>query len=103
MEEAPAGGYQWLSTHGAPIVGAAGDVVKSAGQAAPPILCYHRERQPSWKTYQLPENGTYRAEIIDTWEMVVTPVEGTFSGRSRVELPGKPYVAVRFTPVASER
>jgi hypothetical protein len=34
-------------------------------------------------------------EVIDTWEMTVTPLEGTFEGRLTVELPGKPYVAAR--------
>jgi hypothetical protein len=34
-------------------------------------------------------------EVIDTWDMTVTPLGGTFEGRFRVELPGKPYVAVR--------
>jgi len=31
--------------------------------------------------------------------MTVTPVEGRFSGAFDLELPGKPYVAVRFRRV----
>jgi hypothetical protein len=34
-------------------------------------------------------------EVIDAWEMTVTLLEGTFEARFAVELPGKPYVAVR--------
>lgn len=34
--------------------------------------------------------SSYMAEIIDTWEMTITPVEGVLSGTSTVELPAKP-------------
>lgn len=109
MEEAPFGGYAWLSTDGAPVSGVANQAATegfgaresgASGSGSPAWLAYHGERQPRWKTYRLPEEITYTAEIIDSWEMTVTKVEGTFSGKSRVDLPGKPYVAVRFTPVA---
>ncbi len=62
-------------------------------------LCYHGERQPKYKNYGLPQDREFRAEIIETWEMTITPVDGTFSGDTRIELPGKPYIAVKFTAV----
>jgi hypothetical protein len=40
--------------------------------------------------------GEYSMEIIDTWNMEITPSEGKFSGRSIIELPSKPYLALRF-------
>ena len=43
----------------------------------------------------LPENTEFRLDVIDAWNMTATPVEGTFSGRVEIPLPGKPYMAVR--------
>jgi hypothetical protein len=53
----------------------------------------------------------FTAEVLDTWNMTVTPVPDTFSlvkkmdyfhadkaGRS-IPLPGKPYVAIRIKRV----
>jgi hypothetical protein len=59
-------------------------------------LCYHGERQPRQKLYGLPKTGTYRADIIDTWDMTVTPVAAVCSGETWLNLPAKPYIAVRF-------
>jgi hypothetical protein len=54
---------------------------------------------------------TYRADIIDAWNMTITPVEGVFRmaihdtynfqdpSRPTIALPGKPYVAVRLVAV----
>jgi hypothetical protein len=53
----------------------------------------------------------FEAEVLDTWNMTVTPVEGRFTlkktsdyffgdkdGRS-IELPGKPFIAIRIKRV----
>jgi hypothetical protein len=41
-------------------------------------------------------NGSYTAELIDPWEMTTTPLSGTFTGKSRIKLSGRPYQALRF-------
>lgn len=53
----------------------------------------------------------YRAEILDTWNMTVTPVDGVFNmarkndydvhdpARPTVTLPGKPWIALRLTKI----
>lgn len=46
--------------------------------------------------FPLPEKIQFKAELIDPWEMTRTPLPGTFSGKSKIELPGKPYLAVLF-------
>ena len=61
------------------------------------FLFYFDFHQPLYYDFPLPAQGKYRAELIDPWEMAVTPVEGEFSGKSRLKLTGKPYMAVRFT------
>jgi len=59
----------------------------------------------------LQDGMKFRAEVIDTWNMTVTPVDGTFeivkrdnyyfadkNGRS-IALPGRPYMALRIVRV----
>lgn len=60
----------------------------------------------------LAEDMRFRAEIIDTWNMTVTPVEGSFEIRKQgmysfvdkdarsIALPGRPYMALRIVRVA---
>ncbi len=69
--------------------------------------------------FQLYKNGvtegqSYEIEVIDTWEMTITPVEGVFTTKKKdnyhyidvdersVELPGKPYMALRIRRVGGE-
>ncbi|MAG13435.1 MAG: DUF5060 domain-containing protein [Spirochaetales bacterium] len=73
-----------------------GNVTVCCSKTGEYYLYYFAERQPAEKSFTLPEERKFRAEIIDTWDMTITPVPGHFSGTFRLELPGKPYVAVRF-------
>ena len=52
--------------------------------------------QPSFREFRFDDGAAYRAEVIDTWNMTVTDA-GTHRGRFRVDLPGRPYMAVRLT------
>jgi hypothetical protein len=61
-------------------------------------LAYFSDRQPAVYAVALPAQKQFRAELIDTWEMTITPVAGTFSEAAAVRLPRKPYQAVRLTP-----
>ncbi len=70
-----------------------------AGKGDDYCLFYWPARQPARYTFDLPEGRRYRAEIIDTWEMTITPVEGVHEGKATIELPGKPYTAVRLRAV----
>ena len=56
------------------------------------FMDYH---QPIYYDFPLPD-GSYTAELIDPWEMTTTPLSGTFTGRSRIKLSGRPYQALRF-------
>ena len=92
------------------------------GQAGKYYLIYFGKKAPRQWEFQLPKpplgkgapltNGVaFTAEVLDTWNMTVTPVPGKFTvkkkgdysyadetGRS-IELPGKPYVALRIKRV----
>ena len=54
---------------------------------------YH---QPAEYEFPLPDAIKFKADLIDPWEMTIAPIPGTFSGKSKLQLPGKPYLAFRF-------
>ncbi|HEV2322307.1 MAG TPA: DUF5060 domain-containing protein [Terracidiphilus sp.] len=57
---------------------------------------YH---QPVEYDFPLPDKTQFKATLIDPWAMTTTPVPGTFSSKSNLKLPGKPYRAVLFEKV----
>lgn len=59
---------------------------------------YYGFGRPSFREFRKPEGASYRAEVIDTWEMTVTDA-GVHSGRFRIPLPGKEYMAIRLIKV----
>ena len=67
----------------------------SVGKRGECYLVYFGVRQPGRWTLDLPEGDNYQIEVIDTWEMTITPIDGVFRGRVTIDLPGKPYLAMR--------
>ncbi len=55
--------------------------------------------RPSWRKFRMKKGINYRVEIIDTWDMTITEVDGVFNGTFNINLPGKEYIAVRFKAV----
>jgi hypothetical protein len=87
------------------------------------LIYFGKEMPTSWK-FELPkpplgklqsaDDLKFTADILDTWNMTVTPVKGIFNlkkkdgysfedenGRS-IKLPGKPYMAIRIKRVEYE-
>nr|WP_231747557.1 DUF5605 domain-containing protein [Auraticoccus cholistanensis] len=60
-------------------------------------LQYHGLHRYSTHRFSLPEDVRFGVEVVDTWEMTVDRLAGTFSGDIVLDLPRKPYVAVRIT------
>jgi hypothetical protein len=58
-------------------------------------LLYLARHQPRVRYFKLPA-GSYRIAILDTWNMTITPYRDQASGSVAVELPGRPYLAVRI-------
>ena len=54
--------------------------------------------RPSFRIFNKEEDKKYHVDIIDTWEMTVTDA-GIHSGRFKISLPGKEYMAVRLKRV----
>jgi hypothetical protein len=59
-------------------------------------LLYFGIHQPAARHLYLPEDSEYKIDIIDTWQMTVTPIKRSFNGKCTVKLPGKPYIALRI-------
>jgi hypothetical protein len=85
LEAAPAEGLDNLSTY-----------YLGAGRPGRYYLYYFDVNQPAEYEFELARGARYRADLIDPWEMAVTPIEGTFEGKFKLKLPGKPFLAVRF-------
>jgi hypothetical protein len=60
---------------------------------------YFGFNRPRFRNVML-DDGAWRVEVIDTWNMTVEPVPGEHRGQVRVELAGRPYLAVRVTRLA---
>ena len=89
------------------------------GQPGEYYLVYFGKESPrEWKfflpRYELKDGEQFRVEVLDTWNMTVTPVAEPFTirqeseylfvdkdGRS-VPLPGKPYQALKITKVGAQ-
>jgi hypothetical protein len=63
------------------------------------ILYFMDFHQPIFYEFPLPE-GNFTAELIDPWEMKITPLPGTCHGKFKQKLNGGPFQAVRFRRVA---
>ncbi|MBD0378638.1 DUF5605 domain-containing protein [Paenibacillus sedimenti] len=61
-------------------------------------LQYFGPHRFAYREFMLPE-GSYKVDLIDTWNMTVTPLESTFEGRFRIQLPGKLYYALRIQQI----
>jgi hypothetical protein len=88
--------------------------VHTAGTAGEFYLVYFGTETPAEWTFELPKAGlkagmNFHVDILDTWNMTVSPVEAVFTiqadgnyryraqGSPKVKLPGKPYIALRIT------
>ena len=104
MEEGPAPGIdpldRWWGRH-------------IAGKAGQYYLRYFGEETPGEWRVDLPKDELtaglrFRADVLDTWNMTVTPIEGVFTlaqtgaysfadpARPTISLPSRPYMAVRL-------
>lgn len=59
---------------------------------------YYGFGRPSFRDFHKEEDVSYRVEVIDTWEMTITDA-GVHSGKFRIPLPGKEYMAIRLIQV----
>jgi len=70
--------------------------VPALGKQEDYYLLYFGIHRPIVRPVQLSEDAAYTAEVIDTWNMTIEPIEGTFSGDCAISLPGRQYLALRI-------
>jgi hypothetical protein len=68
----------------------------NAGNPGAVILYYFDYHCVGEYEFPLPERVAFKAAMIDPWEMTESLLPGTFSGKSKITLSGKPYMAVLF-------
>ena len=68
----------------------------NAGNPGEVILYYFDYHCLGEYEFPLPEKATFKATEIDPWAMTATTVPGTFSGKAKMTLSGKPYRAMLF-------
>ena len=73
----------------------------NAGNTGGPILYYFDYHCAGEYEFPLPGNEKFKATMIDPWAMTETAVPGTFAGKSKIALTGKPYMAVLFEKASS--
>jgi hypothetical protein len=76
---------------------------KAAGREGEFYLFYFGVHQPAEYTFRVPEGAEYEVDVIDTWGMTSTRLEGTFEGVFKIQLPGKPHIAVRISKAGRQR
>jgi hypothetical protein len=75
------------------------DSYVTAGRAPDYYLYYLGPRQPRTRHLDLPDGHAYRVDVLDTWEMTVTPVPDLLRGKCTVPMPAKPWQALRAVRV----
>jgi Domain of unknown function (DUF5060)/Domain of unknown function (DUF5605)/Protein of unknown function (DUF4038) len=97
---------------------AGGTDAELGGQPGEYYLLYFGHAAPASWSFELPRDGVadgvkFRVDLLDTWNMTVTPVDGVFVARARdryrvvdehhraVALPGRPYLALRIERVGA--
>ncbi|MDE0839667.1 MAG: DUF5060 domain-containing protein [Kiritimatiellae bacterium] len=68
-----------------------------AGKQGEYYLFYFEPHQPS--VWTLPKGGPWRVDVVDVWNMTITPVDGEQQGEASISLPGKPFHALRARKV----
>lgn len=59
-------------------------------------LFYFGFYQPSFRIFNMPKGLKLKVDIIDTWNMTINELEGTFEEEFRLDFPSKPFIAVRM-------
>jgi len=61
-------------------------------------LFYFGMHQPASRNFNL-QDGNYRIDLIDTWNMTIETVAENATGPTRVELPTRKFMAIRIQKI----
>lgn len=76
------------------IMGSVEHGYKACNEDKSVILNYLYQRCQGYANLNLSDDKKYNVEVIDTWNMTRTIVLENVNGRVKVDLPGKPYMAI---------
>ena len=62
------------------------------------VMYYYGANRPCRRPFHMPEGQEFDVEVIDTWNMTITPA-GRHSGEFTIDMPSRPYMAVRLVKV----
>ena len=60
------------------------------------FIFYFGTHQPGFRNFNLPEENTYRVDVIDTWNMNIDCYSEAASGAITISLPARKYMAIRI-------
>jgi hypothetical protein len=72
----------------------------SGGVAGRYILTYFGDSRPRFRVVRVPDGTRATIEMIDTWGMTIDEVPGLHEGEVRIDLPARPYIAIRVRVVS---
>jgi hypothetical protein len=70
--------------------------IPSAGVENEYYLFYYGFNQPRFRRFVWDPATAYEVDVIDTWNMTIETLPGRHRGRFTIELPGRPYMALRL-------
>jgi hypothetical protein len=77
-----------------------GSYYLSAGTPNEVYLWYFDYHRPARYEFPLPNTANFEATLVDPFAMTEKKLPGTFSGKSRIDLPNRPYQAIVFRKVS---
>lgn len=77
-----------------------GSYYLSAGTPNELYLWFFDYHRPARYIFPLPNTANFEASLIDPFAMKETKLPGTFTGKSRIQLPNRPFQAVVFRKVS---
>jgi hypothetical protein len=60
------------------------------------FIFYFGSHQPAIRYFNLPQDATFRVDVIDTWNMTIETIAQNASGPIRVPMPSQKYMAIRI-------
>lgn len=58
-------------------------------------LIYYSFMRPTFREFHFDDQSKWHVRVLDTWNMTIDD-RGTFTGKFKVTLPAKPYMAVQI-------
>ncbi|MFH8249011.1 DUF5605 domain-containing protein [Microbacterium sp. B2969] len=72
-----------------------------AGVAGEYVLIYFGGGQPAFRSISIPSGVRAHVDVIDAWSMTIDRLPGLHEGDIRVDLPARPYTAIRITAAST--